>query len=473
MSFVGLVTRKEKDTGVSLMAKVVTESKIKFAKKAFKVKVKANALSNFSCCVLDHEAVVNKINQSQDMGNIISDIVLSYNGVNGTTIAYRILDIETPNLSDFMTNDGKVSGRPKFGEGNASGYIEVTVSKEDANLVSRVFASVKSTTANEVLNDVTFSQMALWGAIRGTNDSYIQGSEWSGHNNVMNSLNLIDSIDIDTLSVTPVDVTWSTRDDTLSYASALGVYTETRMNAGTGAISRCAYKDACKLVDGINGITIKVIAGASASDTLQNRVRIGGITLTATLTLGAVIKNVVFNCSTVSKYLTNAEVMDVVLSNITLFRNDFATNIEYKEVADATFETIAATSAGGNYVLRAYGNKGSLLFSAPELKIAEGGIIGVSITNTVYDYNGSIPFTDNALLTTAFDGGFQADGGEEYMKLTLNFSAFKAAVVEKRKFACHARIAISGYSNNGLSPGGSPLNSTRFAQIVVDTSAMI
>jgi len=473
MSFVGLVTRKEKDTGVSLMAKVVTESKIKFARKAFKVKVKANALDDFTCCVVDHEAAVGKINQTQDMTSIIKDITLSYNGVNNTTVSYRIIDIETPKLSGYMTNDGKVTGRPKFGEGNATGYIEITVSKNEASLVSRILTSIKSTTADEVLNDATFGQMALWGAIRGTNDSYIQGSEWSGHNNVMSKLNLVNSIDIAALSTNPVGVTWSVKDDTLSYASALNIYTEARINAGTGDISRCAYKDACKLVDGINGITVKVIAGVSASDTLQNRVRIGGITLTASLTLGTVIKNVVFNCSTVSKYLTNTEVMDVVLNNICLFRQDYSTNIEYKEVADATFETIVAPSVGGSYVLRSYGNKGSLLFAAPELKIAEGGIIGVSITNNVYDYAGAIPYTDAGLLATAFDGGFQADDGESYMKLTLNFAAFKAATIEKRKFACNAKISISGYSSTGDTPGGSPLISQRFAQIVVDTAAMV
>ncbi len=472
MSFVGLVTRKEKDTGVSLMAKVVTESKIKFARKTFKVKVKANVLDDLTCCVLDHEAAVAKVNNAQDMTSVIDDISLSYNGINGTSISYRIVDIEAPLLSSYMTADGKVTGRPKFGEGNATGYFEITVSKNDANLVSRILTSVKSITDTEVLNDVTFTQPALWGLIKGTNDSYIQGSEWSGHNNVMNKLNLVPTVSIATLATNPVDVTWSVRDDTLSYASALNVYTEARINTSTGDVARCSYKSACSLVDGITDVIIKIIAGASASDTLQNRVRIGGITLTASLSIGTAVKNIVFNCSTVSKYLTNAEVMEVVLDNISLFRPDSAT-IPYKETADSTFQTITAPSVGGSYVLRTYGNKGSLMFAAPELKIAEGGIIGVSIANNVYDYNGSIPYTDNTLLTTAFDGGFQADDGETYMKLTLSFAAIKAATVDKRKFAAHAGITISGYSANGLTPGGSPLNSQRFAQIVVDTAAMV
>lgn len=472
MSFVGLVTRKEKDTGVSLMAKVVTPSKLKFARKTFKVKVKANALDDFSCCVIDHEVAVDKVNKTQDMSKVIDDIALSYNGINGTTVSYKVIDVGVPKLSTYMTADGKVTGRPKFGEGDASGYLEVTVSKNSANVVSRILTSVKSITPTEVLNDVTFTQLAMWGIIKGTNDSYIQGSEWSGHNNVMTKLSLVPSIEVTDISINPVTVEWTIKDDTLSYASALNVYTTPRISA-SGEVSRCAYKDACKLVDAINNVNIKVITSANSSDTLQNRVRIGGITLTAKLTVGEITKNVVFPCSTVSKYLTNSEVMDVVLSNIRLFKQDFLTSIPYKEVSDATFETIVAPSSGGSYTLRAYGNKGSLLFSAPALKINEGGIIGVSIANTVYDYSGATQYTDAALLATGFDGGFQADDGESYTKLTLNFAAIKAAAVEKRKFACNCRINVSGYSSTGDTPGGASLMSQRFAQIVVDTAAMV
>jgi len=161
MSFIGLVTRKEKDTGVSLMAKVVTKNKTKSAKKIFKVKVKANALDDFSCCVIDHATAVNKINTAQDMNGLTNDVIFSYNGINGTTITYRIIDIVAPLLSDYLGEDGKITNRPKYGEGNAAGYVEITVSKNEASLTSRIAATVKSITAQEVLSDTTFTQAAL------------------------------------------------------------------------------------------------------------------------------------------------------------------------------------------------------------------------------------------------------------------------------------------------------------------------
>ena len=94
MAFIGLVTQKDKPTGVSLMAKVVTANKKKSAKKIFKVSVKPNALDDLSCCVIDHGTAVDKINGLQDMNNITDDITLPYTGINGTTVTYNIIDID-------------------------------------------------------------------------------------------------------------------------------------------------------------------------------------------------------------------------------------------------------------------------------------------------------------------------------------------------------------------------------------------
>ena len=154
MSFVGLVTQKDKPTGVSLMAKVVTANKKKSAKKVFKVSVKPNALDEFTCCVIDHSTVVDKINSSQDMSQIVEDVNLIYSGINDTTVSYRIIDVSAPYLSTYLAEDGKINGRPKYGEGNASGYIEVTVSKNGKSVTSRVQASVKEITAEEVLGGI-------------------------------------------------------------------------------------------------------------------------------------------------------------------------------------------------------------------------------------------------------------------------------------------------------------------------------
>lgn len=469
MSFIGLVTRKEKDTGVSLMAKIVTESKKKSAKKIFKVKVKANALDDFSCCVLDHATIVNKINNSQDMSQLVDDVIFSYNGVNGTVITYRIINIEAPLLSSYLGEDGKIIGRPKYGEGDATGYIEITVTKNEATLTSRIIVTVKSVTAEEILNDATFSQSALWASIRGLNDSYQQGSEWSGHNNIAYALNLIKSKSVSTLSTEPVTIEWSVVDDTLTYASTSNVYTEARINTSTGAVYRPSYKDACKLVDTISGVSIKVIG--SSTNSLQNRVRIGGLTLIAKLTLGETTKNVTFACSTISKYLTNEEVMEVVLANISIIKED-GTRIAYKTASDSSFESLIAPENGGMYTLRAYGNRGSETFQSSDLKLEAGDIIGITITNEVLEYNGSTTYSDTALLASAFGGGFQNDDGDTYMKLIIDYDAIKDADSARKKFACGAKISVAGYSANGTTPGGSPLMNSKYAQFVIDTSAI-
>lgn len=467
MSFVGLVTQKDKPTGVSLMAKVVTANKKKSAKKIFKVSVKPNALDDFTCCVIDHGTVVDKINSSQDMSQIIEDVNLVYSGINDTNISYRIIDVSAPYLSTYLGEDGKINGRPKYGEGNAVGYIEITVSKNDKSVTSRIQASVKGITAEEVLNDTTFTQAAMWSLIRGLNDPYQQGSEWSGHNNISKQLKLIQSKNVDTLSKEPVAIAWEVKDETLAYAS--NIYTDPRIDSATGAIIRPSYKEACTIVNAISGVNVKVIG--SDSNSLQNRVRIGGLVLTAKLTLGEASKNIVFNCSTVSKYITNQEVMDVVLANIYISTQQ-NTKISYKDISDSNFFTITAPQAGGTYTLRAFGNRGSETFEAPELKLSAGDIIGVTITNTVLDYNGSNEYPDTALLVNAFNGGFQSDEGDTYSKLVIDFDVLKDASADNKKFACGASISIAGYSATGENPGGSSLNIKRHAQILVDTSAI-
>lgn len=463
MAFVGLVTQKDKPTGVSLMAKVVTENKKKSAKKVFKVSVKANALDDFSCCVLDHGTAVDKINSLQNMNKINEDISLVFSGLNGTTISYRIVDIDEPKLSDCLGEDGKLLKRPKYGEGDASGYVEITVTKNDAVVTSRIQATVQSITPMEVLGDPVFSEASMWLAIRSGNTmyDYKQG--------IYTSLNLIKSQTVSSKSKEPVAITWEVEDLTLPYSSAL--YTDARINVTTGNLYRPTYKEACTLVDTIPGITVEV--AGSELNAFQNRVRIGGLNLIAHLSLGDYEQNVVLQCSTISKYLTNEEVMDVVVSNLYVSTPDDS-RIMYKNVSDSTFFTINAPSGGGNYKLTAFGNTGSELFEAPALKLKVGDITGVTITNTVLDFDGSNEYSDTSLLASAFNNGFKYEGGDDtYSVLTINLDILKNADEDKKKFSCGATISVTGYSATGDSLGGTPRTQKRFAAIKVDTSAIV
>ena len=469
MSFVGIVTQKDKPTGVSLMAKVVTANKKKWAKKVFKVSVKANGLDDFTCCVLDHATAVDKVTSAQDVNSIIDDLVLTYSGINNTSITYRIINVSEPHLSTYLAEDGTVIGRPKYGEGDASGYIEITVSKNDASVTSRIQASVKSIGAEEVLSSATFTQAALWSLIKGNNDSYQQSSVWSGHNNIANTLTLIKTKEVPNLSIKPVNITWTVVDNTLPYASAL--YTEPRIDVATGAIYRPSYKDACTLVNSVSTLNVSVVGSDNTST--QNRVRIGGITLKAILTLDTTTKTVAFECSTISKYITNQEVMDVVLANLYLTAPN-GSRISYIESnASGVATTIVAPAAGGQYTLKAFGNTGSETFEAPELKLGVGDITNVIITNSVLDYEGSNDYANTSLLVTAFNNGFQNDDGDTYSKLVIDMDALKDASEADKKFACGAYITVSGYSATGdTASSGAGLNIKRHAQFVVNTDAI-
>lgn len=462
MAFIGLVTQKDKPTGVNLKAKIVTANKKKSATKIFKVSVKPNALDDLSCCVIDHGAIIDKIN-IQDTSKITDDIILSYSGINGTTISYKIIDIEAPLLSKHLGEDGKVIKRPLYGEGDAVGYIEVTVSKGEESVSSRTRVAIQSISELEVLNDAVFSTGSMWTSIRGGNTmyDYKQG--------IYTSLNLIKAKDVPDKSKEPVSITWEVKDATLPYTSSL--YTEPRIDVETGELFRPSYKDACSLIGTLPGISVEV-AGSENSST-QNRVRIGGLKLIAHLTLGDVTQNVVLECSTISKYLTNKEVLDVVLANIYISTQDNS-KISYKTASDSTFFTINAPSSGGNYKLTAFGNTGCELFEAPSLKLKAGDISTVTITNTVLDFDGSNEYSDASLLATAFNNGFSyEDNVDTYSVLNINLDMLKNADESKKKFACGATISVSGYSATGDTLGGSPENIKRFAQIKVDTSAIV
>lgn len=463
MAFVGLVTQKDKPTGVSLMAKIVTANKKKSIKKQFKVSVKPNALDDLSCCVIDHGTVVDKLNNLQDMNNITEDVILSYNGINGTSISYRIIDIEAPLLSKYLSEDGKLIKRPLYGEGDAIGYIEITVSKGQEKATSRIRATISSVTAIEVLADPVFTTNSLWTSIRNGNTlyDYRQG--------IYTSLNLIKTQSVPSKSKEPVTIAWSVEDLTLPYASSL--YTEPRIDITDGSLYRPTYKEACSLVGTIPNVAVE-IAGSDLVST-QNRVRIGGLNLTAHLTLGSVTQSVTLQCSTISKYLTNEEIMDVVLANIYLETPE-RQRIYYKTADGSKYEDIKAPADGGIYRLTAFGNTGSELFESPELKLKIGDISGVTLNNMVLDFNGTNDYPDASLYATAFNTGFKYEEGksETYAVLDINIDALKDVDESKKKFACGIEVTVNGYSATGETLGGVARTVRRFAQFKIDTSTM-
>lgn len=464
MSFIGLVTRKDKDTGVNLLAKVVTPSKKKSGKKAFKVKVKANALDDFSCCVIDHATAKNNIENSQDLSAVMNDFNFTYNGINGTNISYRLVDTTNPGISAYITEDGKLLNRPKFGDSVVSGYIEITVTKNEAQVQSRIIITLQPLTAEEILNDPDIiNDVLLWNYIRNGN---------TAQNNIVNDLRLIEEIAVDG-SIQPINVAYVVTDSTLAYARP---YESARIDQETGKLIRPTYKEACEMVRNHETTDINVSIVNTADNGAMGRcVRIGGLKLVATLTLGDATRIINYNLSTLSKYITCEEIIEAVASQLCIFRADY-TKIEYADTADSSFETLTAPTSGGRTKIRAYYGAVAESFTYDPMLLEQNDILGVTISNVFCGFDGG-DYPSAGTLTTAFDGGFiaETDGDSEHLYydvLNINYDALKNVADNLKQFSIQTLIKVSGYSSNGTNPQGGQLTQTRKVRFKVNTASI-
>lgn len=358
-NFIGFVTRKDKDTGVNLLAKIVTPNKKRSLLKLVRVKVKANALDDYSCCVIDHAAMKKIIEDSQDLEAVSESFQFLYNGEHGTSISYSIEPSDSDSrITDFLSEDGTLSGRPKYsptGAADAVGYIRVTVTKNDAEVSSRIMVHIKGMSADEVLNsDKVYSKTSgslsefLWNKIKGQNESHAN----TGYQSIMHQLefNNAKSIYVNEVSDTPISCVWSIDlDEVGDYMknnptkfpnSDLSMYT---LPAGSGSricidpedadygkVILPTYKDCASAFTNNQWAQLMPISGGNE---VRNRnFRIGKydstatnarLKLRATLTLGdAKPINVVYNCATVSKYMSNSEVVQFIKDIMQIKIND-------------------------------------------------------------------------------------------------------------------------------------------------------
>lgn len=465
MSFIGLVTRKEEDTGVSLMAKVVTPSKKKSAKKTFKVKVKANALDDFSCCVIDHATIKNSIENSQNLSAVVNDFNFVYNGVNGTTISYQLTDTTDPGISSYISEDGKLAARPKYGDQTVSGYIEITVSKNESQVQSRIIITLQPLTAEEILNDNNIiSDALLWNYIRNGNNS---------QNNIAYDLRLVSEIPVEG-SVEPIAVKYMVSDATMPYDRP---YEKVRIDSEKGTLIRPTYKEACSMVNTHKTTDVNVAVVNSADNGAMGRcIRIGGLKLQAELTLGNATRNINYNLSTLSMYITCDEIIEAVSSQLCIFRQDY-TKIDYSDSADTSFETITAPASGGTTKIRAYYGAVAESFVYEPLLLQKNDILGVTISNQFLGFDGG-DYPSYNTQTIAFGGDFTAEANEDnselmyYAGLTINFDELNKVAANLRQFSVQTKITVSGYSGTGIAPQGGQKVQTRKVRFQVNTAAM-
>lgn len=459
MSYIGIVTRKEEATGVELEAKIVTGNKKKSTRMRFPVQVKENAIDDYTRCMMDNATAKNKILVMNDTSNIITDITSSmmYSGENDTKTSYKIQNQGAPLLSDYLSDSGAMLGRPKLGQSDAIGALEITTKRGDAVVISRIPIVVKQVTELEVLEHKKLTAENIWNTyVRGGNGPF-SNTENSGTKNVKSKLILVKNITLTDVSDTPITVEWKITDATTPYATA--AYTEPRISAD-GSILRPAYSDTCKLYETMPTY-MKLLREGSISSGRNIYYRIGGITLEATLKLDVYEKKIVYDCATLSKYLTNKEVIDKVAGSeqapglISIIKPD---DEPIKYVSSAT---LIIPNSVSDYTLKAY-HTGAYM-SIPEYGLNDNdGVGGVDIDNFVKAYDGTGYYTP---ATEVFGGDFHNDDDVNYQYLRINCEELKAQDPEWMKFACVAQIRVSGYSKDGLSPGGANEEVKRTAKI--------
>ena len=465
MSFKGIVTRKDKDTGVNLLAKIVTPNKKMSTKKKFSVKVKANSLSDFECCVIDISTARSKITKSINIVDIRSDIPMSYYGADGTTISYKIIDIDNNSLklSKYLKSDGKLNGRPKYGEGDVTGFIEIEAKKNAAKTSTRISVTVLQTSATEVLFDDTyFNHAIIWNIIRKTNAAYSDDLS-SGHKNIKADLDFKESY-ICPLSGTPIQLEYSVQGGEINVNGGKVV----RMS-NSGVYGKISYIDACTLVGSSYNAKI------SGSPNVLTVV-IDGLTITVTLKLGSdSTRSFVFNCATNSEQITNEEVLNALTDGILQYYTSTNGSNELSHTFNSSISTTSPdyiftgiNDGEGEITVYKCGNGGSgaNLLSIPSLKLSEGEVI-LETSYEIKDIQGTGSYDDN-MINQAFSGGQWSSNAENTQStLKFKYNNFYNATSDKKSFSIACKIDIKAY-------GGDQLKGSRtvYARFTVNTDGM-
>lgn len=465
MSFIGIVTRKEQDTGVTLEAKIVTPNKKKAARQKFKVRVKKTGLSDYECCVLDQATVRGKLTVQQDLTAVKEDINFTYNGENGTKIKYTIENTAEPRLTDYLGEDGKLIARPKYGQNDASGYIVMTVEKGKESISTKIRVTIKQILEQEVLACPNIRESSLWNAIRGENAQWANDLS-SGHKNIFYNLKLIstssqllasDREAINALTDTPIQITWEVVDNAIN-----SVITQDRISS-SGVLFTPSYKDACTLI----GTTLDAVLVGTTQ--YNKRVRIGGLTLKATFTVGGKTKTVFFDCSTCSKYITNKEVADYAQNKVDVILGDDLDGelknkrLRYRELTDSEFETIVIPSTVTDKLYIGLPCSTTALQSCEieELNLSQGQV-DYTFTHKICTFKEITPYddTDSVFSATAITNTSRDDnehfGPSEARStrwaLSIDVKKLKGlSVSTKKNFTIETTVSATRYTKDGTS----------------------
>lgn len=504
MSFIGIVTRKDENTGVTLRAKIVTPSKRKSITKDFKIKIKANGMDDYQCCILACSNAKARMEKDKDKNNVINgDISMSIYGEYGTSISYKLSD----SISKYLNENGELVARPKYGDGDVTGSIDITATKNEASVTLTVDIVIRALDAADILNNESiFNKDFIWNLIKGENTSpdalkeslalkpQLSVAAVSEEQRKFAAVN--DSYskytDIASIISEPVYFKWTL---TSSLADTrLGEEETADPVFGDDGIVRCpTYTQACRIADSAlneeNAGTLCsfVYKQGSVEDIHSDYVAISGYSLSVTVSLSedeaAPTKTFFFNCAVHSKYLTNAEVANTIFDNkdyicMTGFYTDNTSAVTTYQFNDTTStDTIQkiAIAEGQSYVLETCYNGVAENLKSGKLHISEGAIKlnNISISAQIWKFDGTgekdmyNDFLDNV-------GNFVIDetDNQRTQRLTIPYDKISmlGSTAEDKQFKCRLCIEAKGYSKDGKSNGTLGLGSaaSKYIQFVIE-----
>jgi len=520
MAFVGLVTQKEKDSGCILRARIVSPSGKSYGQKDFPVLVKKRAKSAFELCRIACENSKNLI-EKNNISELTEDMAFpdkgfdtnldSYPEIAEVKLKYTIIDLEgQAPLSDYLNPEGKIISRPKYGisgtsDENVSGKVEINASYGDEYVKKTLDVTIKSATAEEVLNLATpINAEALWSRIykvngrtgistvnAGFNKATYGTSKEFGNMQIHAPLNLISEVygeDIKAISAKPVQVTWEIKDDmqseikninkfytrdytkevsTFGVESRIALETNTSKNIRSGDVFTPDYSKACKLLDTYKSVGTCWLLG----DALIGRtIAMGGITLTATFSLEGsdLTKTIELKCATLSSDLSRTEVLDEFVKQMKIYTEtpdnkyiDTQSPYDFSKSNSGVPNSITDQSSIVEYItFRMYSSYMLSKVAIPALYIDSGMLVNSgTIQNSLFELepdstNNDIPYESVGELNTAESANtifvkdtydITSSREEAFDEFHMYYSRMYAAGVDpaRRKFRFGSRIQFT------------------------------
>lgn len=370
-NFIGSVTRQEKNSGVTLRARV-TSPRAKVSKyQDFRCMVKKAGLTDAQSVIAALKIIVDNLNSARVHVNNLSNSITSEMpniGEYDTRVEYRIIGDD---IKEYFSNTGKVIKRPAFNTNNIVGDLEITVSKNNEMVSQTITVGIAAYTADEIRELVVNS--LDWDVIRGTGRDDDKNAEYdidpfkNGQVNICKNLNLIPKIEDSEKLTSPINITWTITD---VYADE--TRTEERISAN-GTLLRPRYTDFnSKRTDveysSINNLFTVIDNNSNSIQGIGSGwfIRVGGLKLVASFELAnadIIFDDITFdNLATLSQMLTSTEVANYIKSNFDNIKQWFS-------VTDTTSNEVFIPTAGSEAISNApsrqlkYGTSGGSILS--------------------------------------------------------------------------------------------------------------